>query len=84
MRLTQVAIYLGIGALCHAFFVDPIFHWHSAWTYGWLLGWPLLLALKLLGLLLTTLSVLLVVLPVLFVIGCVVLMMTASAIKERR
>jgi hypothetical protein len=84
MRITQLLIYVCIGAMCHAFFVDPIFNWHSALTYGWLLGWPLLLAVKLVSLLLTVLTVLVVVLPVLFVIGCVVLMMSAAMIRERK
>ena len=38
--LIPVALYLGVGALCHAIMIGPQFDWSSAWTWGWLLGWP--------------------------------------------
>lgn len=41
--LVGLALYLGIGALFHAFMVGPQFDWSSAWTYGWLLGWPVMI-----------------------------------------
>lgn len=39
--MLRLAVYLGIGAICHAVFVGPQFDWSSAWTWGWLLGWPI-------------------------------------------
>ncbi|WP_332116016.1 hypothetical protein [Azorhizobium caulinodans] len=41
--LKRFAIYLGIGAMCHALFYSATFDWNSAWTWGWLLAWPVAL-----------------------------------------
>ncbi|MBR0998738.1 hypothetical protein ABIF65_003780 [Bradyrhizobium japonicum] len=41
--LFRIAIYLGIGALCHVFFVGAHFDWSSAWTLVWLFAWPVML-----------------------------------------
>ena len=77
MRLTRFAIYIGIGALCHAFFVGPVFDWSSAWTLAWLLVWPLMLIAKFAGFVLEFIVIC-------FAAGCVLILMMAlgQAISE--
>lgn len=41
--LIRVGLYLGIGAILHAFVIGPHFDWSSAWTFAWLFAWPIML-----------------------------------------
>ena len=43
-HLQGILAYIGIGALCHAYFIGERFDFTSAWTIGIMLGWPFYLA----------------------------------------
>jgi hypothetical protein len=70
MSLTRFAIYVGIGALCHAVFIGTQFDWSSAWTFAWVFAWPLMLFAKLV-------VYFVAFLVICFVTGCVVLVVEA-------
>lgn len=41
--ILRIAIYLGVGVLCHLLFAGSHLDWSSAWTWLWVFGWPVML-----------------------------------------
>lgn len=59
--LFSIAIFLGVGALCHAQFVGDLFDPDSMMSWGWLLAWPIGLLLVFLKWVLIGVGVLIVI-----------------------